>query len=69
LWEKFPTIAHKPTLILWGDKDIAFRKAQLEFWKSILVDVEVHTFADAGHYPHEEKSEEVNGFLRKFLAR
>ena len=67
LWMKFPAISTKPTLILWGNKDIAFKAPQLDFWRSILSHAEVHTFDDAGHYPHEEKSDEVNAHLLAFL--
>ena len=69
LWSKVSAISNKPTLILWGEKDIAFRKPQLELWEKTLKSAEVHTFADAGHYPHEEKSEEVTAFIKEFLHR
>jgi haloalkane dehalogenase len=55
LWMKFPAISTKPTLILWGNKDIAFKAPQLDFWRSILSHAEVHTFDDAGHY-HTKRS-------------
>jgi haloalkane dehalogenase len=67
LWSKIDAISKKPTLILWGKKDIAFKDPQLLVWTSILSNFQVHPFADAGHYPHEEKSDEVNALLKEFL--
>ncbi len=46
--------ADKLALILWGLKDIAFRRKELERWKSALRDVEVHEFEDRGHFLAEE---------------
>ncbi len=31
-------------------KDIAFRRKELERWKSALGDCEVHAFEDCGHF-------------------
>jgi len=67
LWSKFDCISDKRALILWGKKDIAFRDPQLDQWKKALHNFKSHTFSDAGHYPHEEKHEEVSSYLKEFL--
>ena len=41
IWHDRAAFADKPTLILWGLKDIAFRGKELEQWNSALRDVEV----------------------------
>lgn len=68
LWQKVGVIADKPTLILWGMKDIAFRKKELNRWKSVMKNFKVQTFDDAGHYPHEERHEEAAKIIESFLA-
>ena len=44
------TFADKPALLLWGLRDIAFRRQELEAWQSALTDTEVHEFEDYGHF-------------------
>ncbi|NWJ95338.1 MAG: alpha/beta fold hydrolase [Chloroflexi bacterium] len=67
LWSQIDMITAKPTLILWGLRDIAFRKKELERWKGVLHNYTVHTFANVGHYPQEENYEEVGRLLTLFL--
>ena len=50
IWQDRAAFADKPALILWGLKDIAFRRKELERWKSALQDVEIHEFEDCGHF-------------------
>jgi haloalkane dehalogenase len=69
LWSKIDKISNKPTLILWGLKDIAFREKELKRWVATMSRNEVHTFSDAGHYPQEEKSLEVAKLIEEFLKR
>ena len=54
IWQDRAAFADKPALILWGLKDIAFRRKELERWKSALRDVEIHEFEDCGHFLAEE---------------
>ncbi len=67
LWSKVSSIKDKPFLILWGLRDIAFREKELAIWKKPLTHYQLHTFEDAGHYPHEEKSDEVARLITEFL--
>ena len=48
IWEDRAAFADKPALVLWGLKDIAFRRKELERWKSALRDVEVRDLRIAG---------------------
>ncbi|MYF97241.1 MAG: hypothetical protein F4210_17430 [Holophagales bacterium] len=58
IWQGRAAFADKPVLIVWGLKNIAFRRKDLERWKSALRDVEVHEFEDCGHLFGEGGPEE-----------
>ena len=68
IWEGRAAFADKPALILWGLKDIAFRRKELERWKLALRDVEVREFADCGHFLAEEAPGRVVEVLRGFMG-
>ena len=63
-----PAFADKPALLLWGFKDIAFRKKELERWKSVLTNFELQEFEDCGHFLAEEAPGRVVSSLRVFLG-
>ena len=69
IWNDRATFAKKPALILWGFKDMAFRKKELERWKSELADFELHEFEDCGHFLAEEVPERLLPLLRDFMTR
>lgn len=69
IWDDRETFIDKPSLLLWGMKDIAFRKKELERWKSVLTDFESHEFADCGHYLAEEAAGSVVSAFRAFVGR
>ena len=69
LWEERAVLEKLPALILWGEKDIAFRAQELARWREALPHAEVHTFPDAGHYVQEEKSDDVARLTRAWLAK
>jgi pimeloyl-ACP methyl ester carboxylesterase len=57
-------LANVPTSIIWGVKDPALGKRQLDHWRRLLPHAPV-TKIDAGHWPHEERpSEVVDALLR-----
>jgi hypothetical protein len=58
----------RSALLLRGLKDIAFRKKELERWKSVLTDFELHEFEDCGHFLAEEAPDRVVSTLRAFLG-
>ena len=68
IWQDRAAFSGKPALIFWGAKDIAFRTKELDRWRSELADVEVHEFADCGHFVAEEAPERVLPALRAFLG-
>ena len=69
IWRARANFVHKPSLVLWGLRDIAFRRKELNRWKSELTDVEVHEFQDCGHFLAEEAPEKVLHLLREFMSR
>lgn len=69
LWDDRAAFTGKPALIFWGFKDIAFRKKELERWKSELADFEAHEFQDCGHFLAEEAPDRILPALRAFMER
>ncbi len=69
IWDDRAAFADKPALLLWGLKDIAFRRKELDRWTSALPNREVHEFEDCGHFLAEEAPDRVVSALRAFLAR
>ncbi len=67
IWENRVRFADKPTLIFWGLQDIAFRRQELERWRSALSDTEVHDYSDVGHFVAEEAPDRVVAALRDFV--
>ena len=69
IWDDRETFVDKPTLALWGLRDIAFRRQELDQWRAVLSDVEVHEFADCGHFVAEEAPDRIVPILRDFMRR
>ena len=69
IWDARAAFRDKPALILWGLKDIAFRRKELERWRAELSNPETHTFDDVGHFVAEEAPERVAPLLREFVGR
>ena len=69
VWDDRMAFADKPTLLLWGLKDIAFRTKELERWKSELSDHELHEYEECGHFLAEEAPDRVVAALRDFMGR
>ena len=59
IWQDRAAFADKPALVFWGLKDIAFRRKELERWRSNLTDCLVHEFEDCGHFLAEEAPERI----------
>ena len=68
IWSERTAFTDKPALILWGFEDIAFRRKELERWKSELSDFALHEFEDCGHFLAEEAPERILPLLRSFLT-
>jgi haloalkane dehalogenase len=69
LWSQRERLAGVPVTLLWGMADSALKPALLEKWRTALPHARVHTFADAGHWPHEERPQEFVKLLAAALAR
>ncbi|MBI2061879.1 MAG: alpha/beta fold hydrolase [Nitrospirae bacterium] len=57
----------KPILILWGEKDIAFRMSELERFKTIFPAARVRSFPNAGHFVQEDVPEDVVSAIRGWM--
>jgi haloalkane dehalogenase len=67
VWSRRELFRHQPFLVLWGDRDIAFRARELERWRRELTRAEIHRFADVGHSIPEEAHREAVPLIRGFL--
>jgi haloalkane dehalogenase len=56
-----------PVCIIWGMKDWCFTKKFLKRWLEFYPDAEVHKLRRAGHFLFEDKPDEINEILKKFL--
>ena len=68
IWNDREAFAGKPALLLWGFRDIAFRRKELEVWKSALHACDVHEFPDCGHFLAEEAPDEIAALMRTFMS-
>ena len=57
-----------PALILWGMHDPAFREEELDRLQTVFARKRTACFHDAGHFPHEERSERVLSLVEEFLS-
>ena len=63
-----PAIADLPTLLLWADRDIAFRDAERRRWQELLGNRADHTLHGAGHYWQDDAGEEAALVIRRWAA-
>lgn len=57
-----------PMCVLWGDQDAALDPGLAEAGAALCDSVEVHHFAHATHWLHEEEPHAVNAIVRQVLA-
>ena len=57
-----------PTLVIWGDRDVALQKGLADHCALACDDVRVVHLADAGHWLQHEEPKHVNALLVDFLA-
>ena len=69
IWSERAAFVNYPALIFWGLKDIAFRKKELDRWKSELSDAESHELQGCGHFLAEEAPEKLVDALHAFMSR
>jgi haloalkane dehalogenase len=68
LWQRREQIREKPALILWGLKDPAFGRDDLERWRNLFSTATVMEFPSAGHFVQEEVGPELVPTIKQFLA-
>ena len=68
LWERRERIAEVPTFVVWGLRDRAYTRADLDRWRGVFREVEVHALPRVGHFPQEELSAEEWSMLDGFLS-
>ena len=68
IWDNRAAFSAKPALILWGTRDIAFRRKELNRWRGELSNAQVHEFEEVGHFVAEEAPERILPLLREFLS-
>lgn len=59
-------IADRPTLIVWGMKDFAFRDAERSRFERIFVNHKTALLADASHFLQEDAGEQIAALIRAF---
>lgn len=58
----------RPTLIVWGDRDLILPPHHLRAARAALPHAQSHVFADAGHMPQIEREAEFAELAQGFLA-
>lgn len=67
IWERIGALKDKPTLIVWGMKDIAFREQELRQWERAFPAAQVVRLATVGHFVQEEAPAELAAAVVPFL--
>jgi pimeloyl-ACP methyl ester carboxylesterase len=57
-----------PTLLIWGESDVAFRKQALEGLEAFVENLELQILRGAAHDPHQQRPLEVNALIANWLA-
>ena len=61
-------VVHVPTLVLWGEQDIAIDIHVLDGMEEYVSDLTVRRFPDASHWVQQDVPEEVNAELKRWLG-
>jgi haloalkane dehalogenase len=59
-----PALADRPALIVWGDKDVAFREPALRRWEQVFPNHRTVRLEGAAHYIQEEAADEIADAIR-----
>ena len=65
-YRKIPLIT-RPTLVLWGERDLALHSSLVDGLQKHVADLTVKRFPDASHWLNEEKPVEVHQEIVRFL--
>ena len=66
---KLPTLADRPSCLIWGMRDWCFRPDCLDRFVEAWPRTEVHRLADVGHWVVEDAPEESMAIVESFLAK
>jgi haloalkane dehalogenase len=69
IWNDRAVFTDKPALLVWGFKDIAFRRQELDTWQAAFRHNTVHELPDCGHFLAEEAPVAVADFIRGFVSK
>jgi pimeloyl-ACP methyl ester carboxylesterase len=58
----------KPTLVVWGDRDLILPAAHLAAARTLLPHARTHLFENTGHMPQIERADEFAALARDFLT-
>ena len=61
-------IVRVPTLVIWGEKDIALTVKNLDGLEKLVPHLTVKRVPDGSHWVIHEKTAEVNAYIRAFIA-
>jgi epoxide hydrolase 4 len=65
----FPSLDVKvPTLVIWGEKDMALLTGNLEGLDKYVPNLKVKRIPDGTHWVIHEKPEAINAYIRQFVA-
>lgn len=68
LWARRAELFARPTALIWGLADTAFRPEELARFKASAPNAQVTELAAAGHWPHEEEPEACAVALKALLS-
>ena len=63
-----PALSDKPVLILWGDRDPAFRAAERRRFEALFPRHVTRVLSGAGHFVQEDASEDIAQAIRAFAT-
>jgi haloalkane dehalogenase len=59
-----PALADRPALIVWGDRDVAFREPAMRRWEELFPNHRTVRLEGAAHYIQEEAADEIADAIR-----
>jgi haloalkane dehalogenase len=63
-----PALSDRPALIVWGDKDVAFREPELRRWEQVFPNHQTVRLEGAAHYIQEEAGDEIAAAIGEWRA-
>jgi haloalkane dehalogenase len=67
--DALPLVTDKPSLLVWGNKDIAFKQPERRRWQAMLTRRRDHTLRGAGHFWQDDAGEEAARVIGDWFAR